>query len=98
MNKTLAELAEEYRALCHAMQSGVQMEMNHGSTDTHPKHLRVGINSALVDSSALAKLLMAKSIITEQEYYEAITEGMRAEVARYEAALSERMGMKITLG
>jgi hypothetical protein len=97
VSKSLQELAEEYKALCHAMQSGVQMEMNHGSTDTHPKHLRVGINSALVDSSSLAKLLMAKGIITEQEYYEAITEGMRAEVARYEKALSERMGANIKL-
>jgi hypothetical protein len=98
MRKTLPELRQEYLDLCHAMQSGVAMEMNHGSTEVHPKHMRVGVNSALVDSSALAQLLMKKGIIDEQEYYESLVEGMRAEVTRYEKAIEERTGAeKITL-
>lgn len=96
--KSLEELKVEYNDLCHAMQSGVKAKMDHiDPSDTTPKHLRTGVNSALVDSSALARLLMKKNIISEQEYYEAMVEGMREEVRRYELELSEFFGKKITL-
>lgn len=82
------------------MQSGVATEMNipGRSHTTTPKHLRVGVNSAMVDSSALAELLIAKGIITEDEYAEAIAAGMEREAKAYEDRLSEHYGRKITLG
>lgn len=89
--------ASRYRAAVHAMQSGVAMEMQAGRADTEPKHLRVGINSALVDSSALAELLIAKGVITEGEYLEAIAAGMEREVRAHESWLSSRLGSNITL-
>ena len=88
---------ERYRDAVHAMQSGVAMEMQSGSNDTTPKHLRVGVNSALVDSAALAELLIAKGVITEAEYLETIAAGMEREAAAYEQRLSEHYGSKITL-
>lgn len=93
----IAQLTAEYRQLVHAMQSGVATEMHH-SSDTEPKHLRVGVNSSLVNSSALGELLIRKGLITELEYVQAIRDGMKAEVERYEQRLSEHYGRPITLG
>lgn len=89
---------DEYRELAHAMQTGVaaQMQLDPGATGTTPKHLRTGVNSALVDSGALAKLLMNKGIITRDEYEAALVEGMRAERDRYVAWLEAR-GMRVDL-
>ena len=90
---------ERYHAAAHAMQSGVAMEMelpgNHAATT--PKHLRVGINSALVDSAGLAELLISKSVITEDEYLEAMAAAMEREAARYQQLLSDRLGTNVTL-
>lgn len=81
------------------MQSGVATEMEYGSAATEPKHLRVGVNSALVDGAALAGLLVAKGVITEEEYLEAIASGMEREAKAYEQRLSEWLGgANITLG
>jgi hypothetical protein len=89
---------DRYAAAAHAMQSGVAAEMGHDPGPTEPKHLRVGVNSALVDSSALAELLIAKGVITEDEYLEAIATGMEREARAYEQRLSDHFGTKITLG
>ena len=88
---------ERYKAAAHAMQSGVAMEMNYDSKSTQPKHLRAGVNSALVDSSALAELLITKGIITEDEYLDAIAAGMEREAESYRARLQDRLGTSITL-
>lgn len=60
--------------------------------ETSPKHLRVGVNSALCDASAIGALLIKKGIITELEYYTAITEEMEREKARYENRIREWFG------
>lgn len=88
---------ERYEKALHAMQSGVMMEMNFNAKPTDPKHMRVGINSAMVNDSAIANLLMAKGIITSDEYVEAVTVTMEAEAARYEKHLSDHYGIKVTL-
>lgn len=93
----MATPQERYAAAAHAMQSGVAAEIGLGTKSTEPKHLRVGVNSALVDSAALAELLIGKGIITEDEYVEAIATGMEREAKAYEDRLSERTGQKITL-
>jgi len=90
----------DYTAKLHAMQSGVAMKMNYEPGETSPKHLRVGVNSAMCDHAALVRLLMEKGIISEAEYAAAVTDEMGREVARYEAWLTERLGAqtKLTLG
>lgn len=92
--------AQRYTEAAHGMQSGVAMEMNldHRKSATEPKHLRVGINAAMVDHGALAKLLIDKGIITDAEYMKAIADAMEAEKAAYEKRLSEHFGKTITLG
>jgi hypothetical protein len=93
---------QRYAAAAHAMQSGVAMDMKTdpgGSRGgTTPKHLRVGVNSALVTQAALASLLVAKGVITQDEYVEAVADEMEKEKARFEQLLSERFGgQKVTL-
>lgn len=89
---------ERWEAAAHAMQSGVAMEMNHDSGPTSPKHLRVGVNTALVDHGSLVGLLVSKGVITHDEYVKAIADGMEEEKRRYEERLSKRFdGADITL-
>jgi len=83
---------KDYTDKLHAMQSGVAMEMNHTDQPTSAKHLRVGVNAAMSDQAGLVKLLIAKGIITEAEYLDAITEAMSDEVKRYEDKLNARYG------
>jgi hypothetical protein len=79
---------ERYLAAAHAMQSGVALSIARGEArDMEPKHLRVGVNSALVDCAALAKLLIDKGILTEEEYERALADAMEAEVQRYRERL-----------
>jgi hypothetical protein len=84
---TREELTARYDAAAHAMQTGVAYEHLTGSNDAAPKHLRVGINSAMVNDAALVRLLMSKGIITDMEYLEALTVEMEAERDRYAARL-----------
>lgn len=88
---------DDYYKALHAMQTGVAVEMELDNHSVLPKHLRVGINSAMCDNAALTKLLIAKGIITSEEHIEAITKEMQEEVKRYEARLLERTGKVIHL-
>jgi hypothetical protein len=89
---TLEEKRAKYKALGHAMQTGVAYEMENDPTDTTPKHLRVGVNAAMSDHAALASLLLEKLIFTEDEYYDRLIEFMQREVDGYQAKLSQRYG------
>lgn len=89
---------ERWKAAAHAMQSGVAFDEGQGSTSLQPKHLRVGINCAMCDHSALVRLLIEKGILTEPEYLKAIADEMEREVKRYETRLTEQLGTKVTLG
>lgn len=89
---------DEYNRLCHAMQSGVAAQMQYDPGETSPKQLRVGVNVAMVEHGALVALLIAKGLITLEEYERVATEKMRDEVVSYEAWLSNRTGGNIKLG
>lgn len=91
----IAAAKQRYACALRAMQSGVAATSE--ARARSPKHLRVGVNSALVDSGALAALLIAKGVITEVEYAEALAFGMEREVNTYEARLSAEYGMPVTL-
>lgn len=91
---------QRYLIACHAMQSGVAMEMNQPerATATSPKMLRVGINAAMVEHSALVHLLIAKGVFSEEDYIAALADGMEAEVKQYEERISKTTSLKVTLG
>jgi hypothetical protein len=88
---------ERYRAALHAMQSGIAMLTHYAPKLTEPKHMRVGIDSALLTSEALVKLLIAKGMLTEAEYVKALADAHEAEVCRTEAELEKLLGTKVKL-
>lgn len=94
---SIDELKDRYMVLCHAMQSGVSGKMIFDKHDTEPKHLRVGINSAMVSNHALVKLLLEKGIINEKEFWESLVYCMFDEVVKYEKYLSKKAGKDVHL-
>lgn len=89
---------DRYLAALHAMQTGVKYEIELGINDAHtPKHLRVGVNSAMVEHGALIGLLISKGVITEAEYYKALADTAEREVEAYAERISERLGTRVNL-
>lgn len=88
---TRKALNDRYLAAAHAMQTGVAVEQSVNPAPTNSKHLRVGINSALVHQAALARLLIDIGIITEEEYLKALAAEMEREQARYEESLGVQL-------
>lgn len=86
-----------YQAACHAMQTGVMYLMQKKVREVEPKHLRVGVNSAMVESSALAGLLIKHGIINEAEWYDALATSMEKEAADYQKEVEKVLGVKVTL-
>lgn len=88
-----------YSRALHAMQAGVATKMNFdgGSKETEPKHLRVGVNSAMIAQDALARLLISKGVFTEEEYVKELADAMEREKESYEKEVSELMGSNVRL-
>lgn len=86
---------ERYHAAMHAVQSAVALdiEVSGDRAGATPKHLRTGINSCLVDSSAVAGLLIKKGIFTESEYFEAIADAAERERDSLTKRMRERTGV-----
>ena len=82
-------LLARYLAATHAMQSGVALAETRGEKECNPKHLRTGVNSAMVEHSALALLLIRKGVVTSLEYQTELVVAMEVEQKRYE----ERFGV-----
>lgn len=89
------EQAAKLRELGHRVQSGIAAlaDMHAASQQRfpqlEPKHLRVGVNSALVECSAMARILFRKRIITAAEYYDALIEVWEQEVDSYRVMLKQ---------
>lgn len=92
------EERDRYLKAAHAMQSGVaaMMAINPNGA-TSPKHLRVGVNSAMTEQRALATLLIERGLFTAEEYAKAMADAMEAEVGTYEAELSKFYERPVTL-
>lgn len=95
-DEKIKALRQRYLAAMHAVQSGIAMKMNFDD-ETSPKHLRVGISSAMVTEAGLADLLIAKGVITRLEYFEAMATQAEREKEMYERELTEHFGRKVTL-
>lgn len=90
-------MARTYEQAAHAMQTGVAVMMSRGSKETDPKHLRVGVNSAMVDTAAIVNLLVRKGIFTLDEFKEELTDQMNLEADRYETTINESLGASMTI-
>ena len=90
-------MREEYIQLAHAMQSGVALVMEQGGKGTEPKHLRVGINSAMVEHGALVGLLLEKGVITPEEDFESLLKYMQIEVDKYQEVVTKIFGENVNV-
>lgn len=81
-------LNERMRRAQRALQSGVGMDQVKNAET--PKHLRVGVNSALCFHTGLVRLLVTKGLLTWEEALEAECVELEAEVRRYEEKLSQQ--------
>lgn len=91
------EFEKRYEAAMHAMQTGVAMKMDLDNAETRPKHLRVGVNAAMLEHGALSKLLLIKGLVTVEEYRAALVETAEAEAERYVKWLSNLLQRHVTL-
>ena len=89
---------QRYEIALHRMQSGVAFLLPRDPDETSPKHLRVGVNSAMVEHAALVRLLIAKGILTEEEFFRGLADAMEEEATRYEQRLQQEYGANIKLG
>ena len=96
---TAAERADvdRYEAALHAVQSGVLFDHQLGSDDGSPKHLRVGITSAMIQSTTLVRLLVDAGAFTRADWWRALADEAHRERQRYEAQLSDRLGRPVSL-
>lgn len=86
----LEEDKRRYLAAAHAMQTGVAHKMHIDPDETSPKHLRTGVNSAMVGNGALVKLLIDLGVITEEGWFTVLADAMEEEKRLYEQELSDR--------
>jgi hypothetical protein len=88
----------KYKYQTKRMSAGVALDMSlPDHKDTTRKALRVGINSAHVNSAALAHLLVDLGVITLEQYTQYIADTMEVEADDYEKALSKHFKKKISL-
>ena len=101
---TTEELSARYTTALHKIQAGVAALMGYAEThgerypEAEPKHLRVGVNSALLNVSAVGELLVEKGIVTEDELAEKIVEYVEREAEVYRERVQAKFpGTEITL-
>jgi hypothetical protein len=92
------DLHARYLAALHAVQTGIEYKRQYDRKFVEEKHMRAGVDSAHVTNSATAKLLIAKGVFTEEEYFEMLAAEAEHEKARYEQELSEHFRRTIKLG
>lgn len=93
------KLQERYLAAMHGVQTGVAvlMERDADGDSTTPKHLRVGVNSAMVGQAALAKLLIDLGVVTERQLWEHLVTAAEDERERYQTLVRDILGPGVNL-
>lgn len=77
---------DRYTKAAHGIQTAIKHSMDIASTanqrhpSTEPKHLRVGIDLSKAEQGGLARLLIAKGVFTETEYFEAMADAVELEL------------------
>jgi len=81
----------EYEKHAHAVQTAIEFNSNKKALE--PKHLRVGIDMSKADMEGLVTLLIAKGVLTMDEYVKAVTQSAANEAERHKFNLAREMGM-----
>jgi DNA polymerase I-like protein with 3'-5' exonuclease and polymerase domains len=93
----IQEYQQRYLNAAHAMQTGVATVLGYNGSSATPKHLRVGVNSAMVETSTLAQLLMEKGVFTDEEYFQKLALTMEAEVTKYQDEIKNHTGTEVDI-
>ena len=96
MNKDEVDWAyrqDEYMALMHQMQTGVAFTM-HRSDEASPKHLRVGVNSAICMVSALVKTLVEADVIIWEDFRDSEIEMLKQDIESYKSRLGGNVELR----
>lgn len=91
----IARETERYMRAAHRIQTAIAFSPD--SPAMTPKHMRVGIDLSKSDAAGLARLLIAKGIFTEDEYFTSIADAAEREAASLEDELSSRFGQNVSL-
>lgn len=84
---------QRYHRAAHRVQTAIAF---HPERPQDPyKDLRVGLDLSKSDQGGLATLLIAKGIITREEYHAAIADAAEREAAMKEDELSVRYGVNV---
>lgn len=91
---------QRYQAAVHGIQTGTawrigQDELENKPIDKRasgPKHLRTGIDSAMINDNALVELLVSKGVITRSEYFAQLAVTAEEAVTAYEAEATAHHG------
>ncbi len=81
-----------YKEAMHGVQSAIAYRIGRGEDLATSKHLRVGVDSAMVTDAALARLLIKKGVFTAEEYAEEIRLEANRELDRAEDQARAEMG------
>ena len=89
---------DRYLKAMHAVQTGIAFRMEHDTNIALPKHMRTGIDSAMVTDAAIATLLISKGIFTRDEYDAELANQAEAEAERQRQALESYYGPDVQIG
>jgi hypothetical protein len=91
---SLEEERARLLAAQHAMMAGVGYMIQYDNAEGDLKHIRTGINTALANCGVIAKLLIDKGIITEEEYFKELADAMERERDSYRKNLETYLRKK----
>lgn len=99
MLRSVKDMQDELAALDHAVQTGVKFksEFDPEHDGATPKHLRTGVNLAMVQVAAVVSLCVEKGLFTLADYLRSLVAETRKEVERYEDDLSRITGRPVKL-
>lgn len=101
---TREDFMTRYEAAAHKVQTAIGFLIEHEKAfgvrfaSVEPKHMRTGIDLTKADQGSLTGLLIKKGLITEDELFEALAEGMEREAESYQKTVQEKVGQNVTIG
>jgi hypothetical protein len=95
--EAIREARDRYLAAMDNLSVGVKAKQKLDQTETDPHSLRVGLNSAMIQVSALVQVLIHTGHLTEVDWYRILANVTESEVRLYEQWLSEATGTSVTI-
>lgn len=93
--KSIEEKKALYLRMMHGLQSSIAALMSFDLALGEKKHLRVGVDSALIQSSALARLLIEKDLITEEEFWDSTLIVLAEDLTKNRERFAKEMGVPV---